>query len=423
LTGDFKMRSLSFLRTSTAAASGTEYTALLSLVAVLSVPFVLNMPQSIFGDGDQVAGSIASAIRQMESSRESMDTMGTGSGGPGVGGGVLPTSGGPNGFDCYDPANVGLIGPVGALCEDMLIVDDSMLQSAASASIGGSEDFSISGPDGRIFTFDEDGDDIFTGQVESFSLLFAATGFNGNIGYWNTSSVESMNLMFAWAWDFNQDISGWDVSGVENMQGMFQNATAFNQDIGGWDVSSVSNMLGMFQNATAFNQDIGGWDVSSVFGIGFQSMFDNASSFNQDIGSWDVSGAQTMAGMFHGASSFNQDIGGWDTSNVRTMARMFQDATSFNQDIGGWDTSEVLSIVQMFQGATSFNQDIGGWDTSNIDWFSDLGSLFQNATSFNQDLSAWCFPDIASAPAGFDTGATSWTGGVATRPQWGASCP
>jgi surface protein len=152
-------------------------------------------------------------------------------------------------------------------------------------------------------------------------------------------------------------------------------------------------------------------DVTDMSG-----MFYDDAAFNQDISSWDVSSVTDMRNMFYHATSFNGDIGSWDVSSVTDMRAMFAGADAFNQGIGLWDVSSVTNMSEMFEGATSFNQYIDLWDVSSV---TDMGGMFERADAFNQDLSGWCVSLIASAPSGFDNGATSW---VLARPVWG-TCP
>lgn len=73
----------------------------------------------------------------------------------------------------------------------------------------------------------------------------------------------------------------------------------------------------------------------------------------------------------------------------------------------------------------SFNQDISGWDVSNAaaaGGKEPLYGMFNENRSFNQDLSAWCVSHIPGKPSLFDKSAFDWTGGTATRPQWGQPC-
>ena len=90
------------------------------------------------------------------------------------------------------------------------------------------------------------------------------------------SGVTNTASMFEGATGFNQDIGDWDTGDVANMSSMFKGATAFNQDIGHWDTTAVTDMSSMFEGATAFNQDISQWDISSVTGTGMNDMFNSA---------------------------------------------------------------------------------------------------------------------------------------------------
>jgi surface protein len=159
--------------------------------------------------------------------------------------------------------------------------------------------------------------------------------------------------------------------------------------------------------------------ITSLF-----SMFRNCSSLTtiNNLNSWDVSSVILMTNVFSFSINFNQNIGSWNVSGVTNMNGMFNSATAFNNggssSISGWNVSSVDNMAGMFQN-TSFNQDIGSWNVSGV---TAMGSMFKNATAFNQDLSGWCVSQIPPTPIDFDTGASSWTGGAATRPQWG-TCP
>ena len=236
---------------------------------------------------------------------------------------------------------------------------------------------------------------------------------NGNVNLC-TTLVTDMSYLFSAASSFNENISFWDTSNVTNMEYMFDVAHAFNQDISNWDTSNVTSMKNMFFSATSFNQDISSWDTSSVTNM--KSMFGSATSFNQDLGSWDTSSVTNMEGMFNTASAFNQDIGSWDTSSVFNMGGIFANASVFNQDIGSWDVSNVTTMRYMFSGASSFNQNIGSWDTSNV---TEMNSMFDEASVFNQDLSNWCVINITSEPIDFATGSSLTN---ENKPVWG-TCP
>ena len=292
--------------------------------------------------------------------------------------------------DCFSPSAVGSIGPAGTICENMLIVDETALYSAGASFMGGDESFSITGPDGFEYTFEDSSRNIFTGQVITMTGLFDTTTFNGDIGYWDTRNVVNMDYLFHFNSDFNQDISAWDVSSVIDMTHAFSFASSFNQPLSSWDVSSVQRMGGMFWSASSFNQPLSSWDTSSV--IEMYNMFE-ASSFNQPLSSWDVSSVTDMGNMFSAATAFNQPLASWDVSSVTDMQSMFAGASAFNQDISSWNVAAVASMQNMFAGASAFNQDI----------------------------SSWCVSQIIIKPIGFDTNA-GFAGQTALQPNWGGAC-
>lgn len=218
------------------------------------------------------------------------------------------------GVSCFAPENVGKIGTESS-CSDMLIVDRNMLTEVSSSHylVGGNESFAIPHPDsGRIFTFDNNEHNVFTGQVSDMTALFYGTSFNGNINYWDTSNVIYMRDMFRGTTSFNKNISSWNTSNVKEMYNMFYETYAFNQDIGGWDTSNVRHMHSMFWKALSFNQDISGWDTSDLTTIG--SMFAGASSFNQNLSDWCVSNINSSQ-----IGYFDTNATSWTMPNSRPV--------------------------------------------------------------------------------------------------------
>ena len=249
--------------------------------------------------------------------------------------------------------------------------------------------------------------------IQMNELFMDAASFNQSINSWDTSNVIDMSYMFYQSSAFNQPLSGWNVSNVTNMSNMFR-SSIFNQSINNWDVSNVTNMSHMFDNSY-FNQHLSGWSVSNVTNMSY--MFFN-SSFNQPLSGWNVSNVTDMSGMFYVNNNFNQNINNWDVSSVTNMSLMFASANNFNQPLGSWDVSNVTNMEGMLA-APIFNQDITNWNVSGV---TNMIIMFQGAQSFNQDLSGWCVSLIPSKPLDFDQNTPSWTGGTATRPQWG-TCP
>jgi surface protein len=131
--------------------------------------------------------------------------------------------------------------------------------------------------------------------------------------------------------------TNWDTSGAIQMRGMFRNAHYWTSpDLGKWNVSRVERMDLMFSNAYSFNTPIGGWDVSSVKNM--SSMFTNASSFNQNITGWNISNVRLMTNMFRNAISFKQNLCPWgrqvrlETAPNTTVLGIFTNTNCPSQD-------------------------------------------------------------------------------------------
>lgn len=151
--------------------------------------------------------------------------------------------------NCYDPANIGIVGNWFG-CDGMLIVDNTMLRWAAtsySISIWWPDwpwlwdgTYQLIGPDSNIYTFGDTTRNIFTWQVTDMSLLFQSDpNFNENISYWDVGNVVNMASMFRWTSSYNQPID-FDTSNVKNMNFMFEWAASFDQNISWWNIAAVT---------------------------------------------------------------------------------------------------------------------------------------------------------------------------------------
>ena len=239
-----------------------------------------------------------------------------------------------NNFDCTSLEQV----PSSGDCAGMYIATKAKLEAAVSDN-----SYTIN-HNGVDYTFGNDANNIYTGNITDFSGLFKnKRTFNENIGYWNTASATNMKEMFRGARAFNQDLSNWDLTNVTDMSGMFRDARSFNNggssQIIDWETGNVTNMSTLFRNARAFNQPLNRWDTEAV---------------------------TNMNSIFRGAWIFNGKINDWKTQNVKNFAQAFRDARAFNKDITNWDVGSATRMNRFLYDNNAFNQDLSAWDVSNV---------------------------------------------------------
>jgi len=174
----------------------------------------------------------------------------------------------------------------------------------------------------------------------------------GEMKYWSTSKVTSMNELFLNQNTFNDDLTHWDTSNTTSMQSMFSGANLFNGDVSQWQTGKITSMEKMFKYALVFNNNIGNWDVSSVTQL--ERMFHYAKQFNQNISNWDTHSVVDMDHMFNSAQAFNIDVSQWNIAKVTTMAYMFTGTPGFSKQIC-WVTSG-KDTTHMFKDSNGGNR-------------------------------------------------------------------
>jgi surface protein len=150
---------------------------------------------------------------------------------------------------------------------------------------------------------------------------------------------------------------------------MFRNCTNFNGAIGNWDISSVESLYLAFRFCTVFNKSIDSWDVSNVTNM--TQTFYECSSFDQDLNSWDTSNVVSMDRALFNCLQFNGDIYSWDTTNVENMTYMFYNCNSFDQSLAAWNIENVTNLNKIMQNATglstsNYNLTLVSWAHQNV---------------------------------------------------------
>lgn len=162
---------------------------------------------------------------------------------------------------------------------------------------------------------------------------------------WDVSNVKYMS-------DITPDVFEYSFSIAK--RGTFEKAgytaTTFNiGDIGTWDTSSVETTVGMFSytgyNAKSFDiGDLSNWDVSKVTLMGYKITYteDGTAFYGHDDGMFSYTG--------YNATNFDiGDLENWDTSNVTNMNAMFYGCQQMKTlNMSNWSTANITTMEYMF---------------------------------------------------------------------------
>ena len=89
------------------------------------------------------------------------------------------------------------------------------------------------------------GGDI-SGVLNLSYAFFIVRNADLQIFEWDTSSVTTLNRIFAGGWDITADVSNWDVSNVTDMSNAFSSVIAMQPLLSSWNVANVTDMSYMF---------------------------------------------------------------------------------------------------------------------------------------------------------------------------------
>lgn len=181
-----------------------------------------------------------------------------------------------------------------------------------------------------------------TSQVTSMSSMFAFFGFNSpapcskyildGLKTWNTSRVESMELMFSGACIEELNLCNWNVENVKSLFFLFSDCTSLKHlNLRNWNLNSATALSYLFDNCKKLETlDVSNWALPEkvVKGCNLFSRCLNLTTL--DLSSWDFSRFSSLSGMFElcGVLRFsNPDemMADWDISNVKSMVGMFRD--------------------------------------------------------------------------------------------------
>lgn len=168
--------------------------------------------------------------------------------------------------------------------------------------------------------------------------MFSETAFNGNVSFWDTSSVTDMQYMFYYARSFGQTNLCWNTSKAftGNMfTGTNGASFATNPSFPGclykrtakptskpskYPSYKPTNKPSKYPSYKPTNKPSRIPISDANIKTAVQSWLTVGTSCPYgDIASWDVSQVTNMAGLFNGIGTFNGDLSKWNTSKVTNM--------------------------------------------------------------------------------------------------------
>ena len=265
-----------------------------------------------------------------------------------------------------------------------------------------------------------------------------------------SGSADGMFQFMHINWDFGQDITS--CSEVWSANKMFQHSPGFNSDIGWWETVSLNVVDNMFHGADSFLQDLSWWctpDVMDPWDVFLGCPMRDHSELQPDWGNcptpppWhfhiggvfhitgrtrSIAPNSSMAPGFIAAYDMDGNLlGEYDRldESVDYVALYSSDCKkAFQFYPGEFKFGEhtrfdfVKDMNAMFEGTSFFNEDMSSFDTSNVE---TMENCFKNATAFEQDLSKNCWGSCATPEANWCKG-SGIEGQTDKYPKWGVPC-
>lgn len=203
-------------------------------------------------------------------------------------------------------------------------------------------------------------------------------------------------------------------SSLTTMQDMFAESDLQEIDTTGFSTSSVTNMSGLCAdciNLTSFNKV--GLDTSSVTNM--SKMFTNCSSLTTiDLSNINTANLSSTVSMFEGCSSLEMiNLRNWNTNSITDMSYMFSGCENLSTlNLAGFDFTNVVSYTDIFKdvpydcGIIVSSQEAKDWilarrsDFTNITVVEDILVAITGSSSY----------DISYSTNGGSSWTTAYTG-------------